>query len=72
MANISNFTSNLVNIVIGIVLVCSVALPIVASMTISDSIENSAAIKSLIGVVPLLIVVGLVLMAIRSYISNKE
>lgn len=72
MMNISKFVSGLVATIVGIVLTVTVAVPIISSNQVGESITNSAAINSLLNILPLLIIVGLVLGVIGMYISNRD
>lgn len=72
MMNISKFTSGLIVTIVGIVLTVTVAIPIISSNQVKDSVENSAALNSLLNILPLLIIVGLVLGVIGMYISGRD
>lgn len=70
--NISKFTSGLIVTIVGIVLTVTVAIPIISSNQVKDTVENSAALNSLLNILPLLIIVGLVLGVIGMYISGRD
>lgn len=72
MMNISKFTSGLIVTIVGIVLTVTVAIPIISSNQVKDTVENSAALNSLLNILPLLIIVGLVLGVIGMYISGRD
>lgn len=72
MMNISKFTQGLIVTIVGIVLTVTVAIPIISSNQVKDTVENSAALNSLLNILPLLIIVGLVLGVIGMYISGRD
>ncbi len=72
MMNISKFTSGLIVTIVGIVLTVTVAIPIISSNQVKETVENSAALNSLLNILPLLIIVGLVLGVIGMYISGRD
>lgn len=72
MMNISKFTSGLVATIVGIVLTVTVAIPIISSNQVASTVQNYAALNSLLNILPLLIIVGLVLGVIGMYISNRD
>lgn len=61
MANLKGLTSSLMEAVVGIILVCAVAIPIIGGMTIPSSIENAEIIETLVGIVPVLLAVAVIL-----------
>jgi hypothetical protein len=72
MMNISKFTSGLVVTIVGIILTVTVAIPIITDNQVAESVKNSAALNSLLNIMPLLIVVGLVLGVIGMYVSGRD
>lgn len=61
MANLKGLTSSLMEAVVGIILVCAVAIPIIGGMTIPETIENADIIETLVGIVPVLLAVAVIL-----------
>lgn len=61
MANLKGLTSSLMEAVVGIILVCAVALPIIGGMAVPEGIENADIIETLIGIVPVLLAVAVIL-----------
>ena len=72
MMNISKFTSGLVVTIVGIILTVTVAIPIITDNQVAESVKNSAALNSLLNIMPLLLVVGLVLGVIGMYVSGRD
>ena len=72
MMNISKFTSGLVVTIVGIILTVTVAIPIITDNQVAESVKNSAALNSLLNIMPLLLVVGLVLGGIGMYVSGRD
>ena len=72
MANMSvgGFTSNLVGILVGAVILGAM-ITIFAGITIPENFANGDAIQSMIDLVPLIASVGLLLGAIFYFISRK-
>lgn len=72
MADMSKFTSSIMEAVVGIILVAAVAIPIISGMTISSSVENADIIKTLIGIVPVLLTVAIILAVVYSTVIKKK
>lgn len=72
MADMSKFTSSIMEAVVGIILVAAVAIPIISGMTISNSVENADIIKTLIGIVPVLLTVAIILAVVYSTVIKKK
>lgn len=69
---VGKFASGLVLIIVSVILVASVALPILADVTIPEGTENGDAIESMLGIIPILLVVSVVMAVIYMFISRRE
>lgn len=72
MASLNNLTSSLMEAVVGIILVAAVAIPIIGGMTIPETIENDDIIKTLIGIVPVLLTVAVILGVVYATVLKKK
>ena len=63
--SVSGYTEKILSITIGVVLACSVCLPILASATIPTDMENHDALVAILGIVPIAVLLGLALAAFR-------
>lgn len=68
--NIGKFVGTVVGMSVGVILTAAM-LPVIAGVTIPEGIANSAAISAMLGVVPLLFVVGIVLAGVYAFISRR-
>lgn len=68
--NVGEFTGVLVSVLVGAVILGAM-ISIFGTITVPESFANSAAIKSLLDLVPLLAAVGLLLMSIFYFVSRK-
>ena len=69
---VGKFASGLVLIIVSVILVASVALPILADVTIPEGTANGDAIASMLGIIPILLVVSVVMAVIYMFISRRE
>lgn len=69
---VGRFASNLVLIIVAIVLVVSVALPILGAIELPEGIANGDAIESMLGIIPILLIVSVVMAVIYMFISRRE
>lgn len=69
---VGKFATNLIIIIVGVVLVTAVALPILSGVTIAEGTPNKGAIESMLGIVPILLVVAIVMAVIYMFISRRE
>lgn len=72
MANLKGLTSSLMEAVVGIILVCAVAIPIIGGMTIPSSIANADIIETLVGIVPVLLAVAVILGVVYATVLKKN
>lgn len=70
--DMERFTSAVVSIVVSLIIVIGVAIPIVGSTAVPDTVANHAAIQSLVDIVPLLMVVGVVLACVGMFLYKKS
>ena len=68
--NIGKFVGTVVGMSVGVILTAAM-LPVIAGVTIPEAIANKAAIEAMLGVVPLLFVVGIVLAGVYAFISRR-
>lgn len=69
---VGRFATNIVIVIVGVILVVSVALPILGSVTIPEGTPNADAISSMLGIVPILLIVAVVMAVIYMFISRRE
>lgn len=69
---VGKFATNLIVVIVGVILVASVALPILSGVTIAEGTENKDAIESMLGITPILLVVAIVMAVIYMFISRRE
>lgn len=60
MLNLGKFIGSVISAVLGIVVVVTIALPILAENQASPSVANADAINAMLGLVPLLLVIAIV------------
>lgn len=70
--DMEKFTSGVINIVVALIVVIAVAVPIVGGLTIPEGTANASALTSLVGIVPLLLVVGVVLACVGMFLYKKS
>ena len=68
--DIGKFVGTVVGMSVGVILTAAM-LPVIAGVTIPEGVANSAAIEAMLGVVPLLFVVGIVLAGVYAFISRR-
>lgn len=68
--NIGKFVGTVVGMSVGVILTAAM-LPVIAGIEIPSTIANSDAISAMLGVVPLLFVVGIVLAGVYAFISRR-
>lgn len=70
--DMEKFTSGVIDIVVALIIVVAVAVPIVGGLAVPKGIANEAALTSLVGIVPLLLVVGVVLACVGMFLYKKS
>ena len=58
--------------VVCVILLVTVAVPIISSNQVADTVTNYASINAMINVLPIIICVGIVVALIALFISGKE
>lgn len=70
--NIKQWLGGIIALVVGVIITVTVAVPIIADNQVADTVSNSSALNSMLGVLPILIVVGLIVAAVGMFISSKR
>ena len=68
--NVARFTGAIVSAIVCVILVVSVAVPIITDNKVAESVANASSINAMLGIIPLLIVVGVVIFVIAAFIGR--
>ena len=70
--SISKFTMGITSAVVCVILLVTVAVPIISSNQVAETVTNASSINAMINVLPIIICVGLVVALIALFISGRE
>ena len=70
--SISKFTMGITSAVVCVILLVTVAVPIISSNQVADTVTNASSINAMINVLPIIICVGIVVALIALFISGRE
>lgn len=70
--SISKFTMGITSAVVCVILLVTVAVPIISSNQVASTVTNAASINAMINVLPIIICVGIVVALIALFISGRE
>lgn len=70
--NVGKFTTAIVSCIVCVILVVSVAIPIIGDAKIPDSVANASSITAMLGIIPLLIIVGVVIFVIGAFVTRGK
>ena len=70
--SMSNFSKIAMEAVVAVSLLCSVALPIISSFTIADTVPNHDVIESLIYIIPVILAVAVIIGIVYSVILKRR
>ena len=68
----SNFSKIAMESVVAVILLCAVALPIISSFTIADTVPNHDVIESLIYIIPVILAVAVIIGIVYSVILKRR
>lgn len=49
-----------------------IAIPVISSNEVADTVANAASINSMLGIIPLLIVVGIIMAVVGSFLYARK
>lgn len=70
--DIKGFSGNVIGVVVAVIMICLVAIPILDTAVAGLDSTNDAQIISLLGIVPLLLVVSVIVAIVALFISRRE
>ncbi len=70
--SISKFTMGITSAVVCVILLVTVAVPIISSNQVASTVTNADSINAMINVLPIIICVGIVVALIALFISGRE
>ena len=68
--NVASFTGAIVSDIVCFILVVIVAVPIISDNKVTETVANASSINAMLGIIPLLIVVGVVIFVIAAFIGK--
>lgn len=70
--SIGKFTMGITSAVVCVILLVTVAVPIISTNQVADTVTNYASINAMINVLPIIICVGIVVALIALFISGRD
>ena len=70
--NIDKFVSGVIGVVVAVIVVVVIAIPIISANEVAESVANADALNSMLAVIPLLIVVGIIMAVVGTFLYSKS
>lgn len=70
--DLKTLLTGIISASVGVVVVTAIAMPVVANATIPEGLEQSAAIKSMLGLVPLMLIIAIVMGVVAIAIGRSR
>ena len=70
--DLSKFMMACISATVAVVIVASVALPTISGVEIASTVENADAIKSMLGLIPLLLVIAIVIACVTMAVKRNN
>ncbi len=70
--NLQKFIGGVVAAVVAIIIIVTVAVPIISSNQVDTTVENADALNAMINIIPLLIVVGIIVAVVSMFLYNRK
>lgn len=70
--NIQKWIGGVIAAVVCIIVVVTVAIPIISENQVAETVENAGALNAMINIIPLLIVVGIIVAVVGMFLYSKK
>ena len=70
--NIQKWIGGVIAAVVCIIVVVTVAIPIISTNQVESSVENYEALNAMINIIPLLILVGIIVAVVGTFLNSKK
>ncbi len=70
--SVEKFVTAVVGIIVAVVVTVVIAIPVISSNTVGEGIANADSINSMLGIIPLLIVVGIIMAVVGSFLYARK
>lgn len=70
--SIEKFVTAVVGIIVAVVVTVVIAIPVISSNAVADTVTNASSINSMLGIIPLLIVVGIIMAVVGSFLYSRK
>lgn len=70
--NIERWIGGVIAAVVCIIVVVTVAIPIISTNQVADTVSNADALNAMINIIPLLIVVGIIVAVVGMFLYSKK
>ena len=70
--SVEKFVTAVVGIIVAVVVTVVIAIPVISSNQVAETVANAASINSMLGIIPLLIVVGIIMAVVGSFLYARK
>lgn len=70
--SVEKFVTAVVGIIVAVVVTVVIAIPVISSNTVESTVANAQSINSMLGIIPLLIVVGIIMAVVGSFLYARK
>lgn len=70
--SVEKFVTAVVGIIVAVVVTVVIAIPVISSNEVADTVANASSINSMLGIIPLLIVVGIIMAVVGSFLYSRK
>lgn len=70
--SVEKFVTAVVGIIVAVVVTVVIAIPVISSNTVAENVANASSINSMLGIIPLLIVVGIIMAVVGSFLYSRK
>lgn len=70
--SVEKFVTAVVGIIVAVVVTVVIAIPVLADNQVAETVANASSINSMLGIIPLLIVVGIIMAVVGSFLYARK
>lgn len=70
--SINSFVTGIVGAIVAVILLVTVAVPVISSNEVADTVANADSLNAMITIIPVLIAVGVIIAVVSMFLSKRD
>ena len=70
--SINSFVTGVVGAIVAVILLVAVAIPVIGSNTVANTVANADSLNAMIAIIPVLMAVGIIIAVVAMFLGKRD